>query len=145
MTICFLLASVPLLAHAGNAPSQAHSRHAAEVLEQCGEHSQAGMRDCLERKVRESTRTLAEAEATTRAAIRQWDEEPKFVAQAGLKLRASGSEFARYRAAHCAFVASMGGGAILNALELRRLACVFALNAQRTEELTRLAAELPGK
>ncbi len=88
---------------------------------------------------------LAEAEATIRAAIRQWDEEPKFVAQAGLKLRASVSEFVSYRAAHCAFVASMGGGAILNALELRRLACVFALNAQRTEELTRLAAELPGK
>lgn len=145
MTICFLLAGFALQAGASNIPSQAHRDHAVEVLDQCGEYSQADMRDCLEKKVRESSRTLAEAEARTRAAIGEWDEDRKFVVRAEARLRASGSDFARYRTGQCAFLTSLGGGAIGNALELRRLACVFAMNTQRAQALTRLAAAIPRK
>ena len=145
MTICIILASAALLANASDTHSQAHRDHAGEVLDQCGEYSQAGMRDCLEKKVGESAAALAKADGKTLAAIRQWDEDPKFAAQAEAKLRASASDFAKYRAAQCAFVTSLGGGAIGSALELRRLACVFAMNTQRLQELTRLAAELPKK
>jgi hypothetical protein len=145
MSICFLLAGIALLANASEAYSQTQRDHAAEVLDQCGEFSQAGMRECLEKKVGESTRSLAAAEAGMRAAIGHWDEDRKFLAQAEAKLRASASDFAEYRAGHCAFVTSLGGGAIGNALELRRLACVFAMNMQRAQELTRLAAEIPRK
>jgi hypothetical protein len=47
--------------------------------------------------------------------------------------------------AHCIFVASLGGGAVSNAIELRRLSCLYATNTERAEELMNHAAGIPRK
>lgn len=122
-----------------------HRDAATEVLEQCGEFSQAALRECLQGKVRESMKALSQAEARAGTSIDQWDEDERFVASSRDWLRTSTSVFLKYRDAQCAFAASLGGGAIGAALELRRLACVYALNTERTLALTRLAAGIPRK
>lgn len=50
------------------------------------------------------------------------DEDAKYIGLAKEKLRASSKAHKQYPDAQCAFTSSLGGGAIGNALELRRLA-----------------------
>jgi len=45
----------------------------------------------------------------------------------------------------CALAAALGGGAIGNALEIRRLACEAELNAWRADQLQRALVDLPLK
>ncbi|WP_145652129.1 lysozyme inhibitor LprI family protein [Pseudoduganella lurida] len=111
---------------------------AMDVMAQCDEFSQAAIRACLTRKADESSKALAAAEKKFAAALQQWDEEPKYITQSLARLQASRKAFHTYRKAHCGFVSSLGGGAILNALELRRLSCEFALNTERTRYLQSL-------
>jgi hypothetical protein len=123
---------------------------AAEVpkpgaLEECGAYSQAGMRECLAKKSRESAFALKQAESKAVAAIAKWDEDAKYVALAKEKLKASDAAFERYREAQCALAASLGGGAIGNALEIRRLACVTDLNRLRAESVSAAATALPSR
>lgn len=115
------------------------------VLEQCGAFSEAGMRDCLATKVAASSAALQRAEDQTFVALSKWDEDAKYVVSAQGKLRASSKAFAQYREAQCAFTSSLGGGAIGNALEIRRLACVAGLNAVRAQQLDANAVSLKSK
>lgn len=116
-----------------------------DVLEQCDEFSQAAIRECLQRKVRGSLKALAQAEAKAAISIERWDEREQFIAKARDRLRASKHAFLKYRDTQCAFAASLGGGAIKAALEQRRMACIYALNTERTVALNRLASSVDAK
>ena len=111
------------------------------ALEECGAYSQAGMRECLAKKSDESHAALKRAEEQAIAGLSKWDEDAKFIARAKEKLRAS----SKYRDAQCAFATSLGGGAIGNALEMRRLSCLIGLNIERAKQLTNDASTLPSK
>lgn len=127
------------------------SAWAAEVegargaLEECGAFPQAGMRDCLAKKYRESTTALMRAEKQVLASLSKWDEDARYINLAKGKLNASSKAYQLYREDQCAFAASLGGGAIGNALELRRLACLVGMNAERTKQLLASASGLPPK
>lgn len=105
------------------------------ALEQCGAYSQAGMRECLEKESRASNAALKRAEEQVAAAISKWDEDAKFIDLAKKKLRASNKAYEQYRDAQCAFAYSLGGGAIGNALEMRRLTCRIELDIGRIKQL----------
>jgi Lysozyme inhibitor LprI len=115
----------------------------ARILEQCGAGSQAGMRDCLTKRMVETERVLGDSEKKTAVAIAAWDEDEKFIRAAQARLTAASQAFERYREAQCALSVSLGGGAIGNALELRRLACVAAANEIRAEQLRHWSESLP--
>lgn len=133
VTLLFLLAR-PLVAHADTE---------AQILEQCSGASQAGMRDCLEKRAIASQHALRDTEKKTAEAIAAWDEDKKFIGAAQARLTAATQAFERYREAQCALSASLGGGAVGNALELRRLACVAAANDMQVEKLRRMTESLP--
>jgi C4-dicarboxylate-specific signal transduction histidine kinase len=113
--------------------------------EECSAYSEAGMRECLAKKASASSAALKQAEDKVRNTLAKWDEDAKYVSLARSKLEASTKEFTKYRQAHCAFNASLGGGAIGNALEMMRLACVFELNIRRAEQLKSAIVDLPTK
>lgn len=113
------------------------------IREQCSGNSEATMHDCLEKKARESDKALKDAEHKTADALAKWDEDEKYVSQAKTKLQLSSKAFERYREAQCAFAASIGGGAIGNALDIRRLACLTELNDRRADQLRAAASRLP--
>ncbi len=115
------------------------------ALEECGAYSEAGMRECLAKKAHESAMILRGAEGQAIAALSKWDEDAKFINLAKEKLRVSNKAYEQYRDAQCAFAASLGGGAIGNALELRRLSCLVGLNNGRAKQLNADASELPSK
>jgi len=77
--------------------------------------------------------------------LTKWDEDPKYSSQAKAKLIASNKAFGQYRDAQCAFASALGGGAIGNALEMGRLACVAELNGRRAFQLRDLVSDLPMK
>lgn len=114
-------------------------------LEECGAFAQAQMRQCIAKKRQESEMMLIAAQRAATSVIEHWDEDPKFKAQAQDKLKQSSEEFIKYRDAQCAFAASLGGGAIGAALEMRRLACMVELNSSRTRDLKAATANLPAK
>jgi hypothetical protein len=113
--------------------------------EECSAYSQAGMRDCLAEKARASEIALKRAEGKARSKLGKWIEDAKYVSLAKARLEASNKEFVRYREIQCAFNSSLGGGAIGNALEIMRLACVFELNARRAEQIRSITMDLPFK
>ena len=114
-------------------------------MDQCDEFSQAGIRECLTGKVKESVRELIVTEEKAGAALKRWDEEAEFVARAEEKLRSSRKAFLAYRDSQCIFAASLGGGAIPKALQMRQLACLYAINTERSQHLKRLIADIPSK
>ncbi len=101
------------------------------------------MRDCLRRHAQASEQELASARTVAADAVLAWDEEKRFVAAAQARLDTSARAFLRYRAAQCAWSQALGGGAIGNAIELRRLACVAALNYWQSSQLRSAVAALP--
>ena len=115
------------------------------ALEECGAYSQAGMRECQAKKSDESSAALKRAEDQAVAALSRWDEDARFIHLAKEKLRASSKAYERYRDAQCAFAASLGGGAIGNALEMRRLSCRIGLNNERARQFTKDVFALPSK
>lgn len=115
------------------------------ALEECGAYSEAGMRECLAKKAHQSAMVLRRAEEQALAALSKWDEDAKFINVAKEKLRVSNKAYTQYRDAQCAFAASLGGGAIGNALELRRLSCLVGLNNGRTKQINADSSELPPK
>jgi uncharacterized protein YecT (DUF1311 family) len=137
MRIVFLILACSVVAGA-NAEAEL-----PQGLEECGAFAQAQMRQCLAKKRQESEARLVAAQRAATSAIEHWDEDPKFKAQAQEKFRQSSSAFINYRDAQCAFVVSLGGGAIGNALEMRRSACIYGLNSSRTADLKAAIANLP--
>jgi len=127
-------------------PASAHPHapdNEARLQEACSANSQAGMRDCLAKHAADSQRILSNAEKKAMHAIAGWDEDEKYVRSAQARLTDSTQAFERYRAAQCALSGSLGGGAVGNALELRRLSCVAAANEMRIEQLRHLTESLP--
>lgn len=137
--LVFSLLALSLAGHA--MPNEAPD--ARSVREECSANSQAGMRECLEAKVRESEAGLEQAEKGVREALTRWDENARYRTAARARLDVSNKDFARYRASCCAFNASLVGGAAGNAQEMRRLACVHEVNGQRARQLRMAVVELP--
>ncbi|WP_244110728.1 lysozyme inhibitor LprI family protein [Burkholderia ambifaria] len=104
-----------------------------------------GVRECLQEKQEASEVELKRAEEKVRAAFAKWDEDAKYINLAKVRLAASQKAFVKYRTAQCAFASSLGGGAIGNALEMRRLACVAELNNRRAAQLRDAVSDLPLK
>lgn len=112
------------------------------LREACSAFSEAGMRECLDNEVDESSRILAQAEDDLRRAISKWDEDGKYIRSAKAKLAMSHEQFIAYREVHCAFWASLSGGGTGDAHEVRRLACAAELNSRRADQLSRAIANL---
>lgn len=112
-------------------------------VEACYAYSQARMHDCLVGEQKESAIALKAAEEKAISALSRWDEDAKFVAMANDALKKANASFARYRDSQCAFAYTLGGGAIGNALEARRMACTIELNKRRAADLMRAVAALP--
>jgi hypothetical protein len=127
---------VPLVSTAAPAGQQ-------NALDECGALSQAGMRECLTSKAADSQALLKRAESDAAAALGRWEEDAKYAKRAKEKLASSSQAFERYRETQCAFISSLGGGAIANALNLRRLACIIDLNNVRVALLANAVADLP--
>lgn len=110
---------------------------------ECDAYSQAQRKDCLTRKSEASAIALRRAEAHAVDALSDWDEGAEYIAQAKIKLNAANRAFGQYRDAHCAFMSSLGGGAVGGALAMRRLSCMIELNTRRADELTHGVGTLP--
>lgn len=136
----YFVVSVPLVANAASSHIVQNERN---IREECSAYSQAGMRDCLSKKAKESEKVLKQTEDKVINILSKWDEDSKFASIAKTKLATSSKEFARYRESQCAFSTSLGGGAIGNALEIRRLSCVAEINNLRTEQLRNAIIDLP--
>lgn len=112
-----------------------------ELREACS-FDAAGVRECLDKHAKESEAALKAAESAFAAAVKRWDTDAKYAKQTRQKLSAAAAAFVKYRAAQCAWAASLGGGAIGNALEMSRLACIAELNLRRADSLQTAAREL---
>lgn len=119
------------------------TRYAA--LEQCAEHSQAEIRVCLMNQAKQSEAALRKAESFVLTAITKWDEDEKYAADAKDRLRLSSKRFSEYRDAQCAFHTALGGGAILNGLEQRRLSCISELNNKQAAMYMDEVSSLPAR
>ena len=137
VVVLSLSLALPMFAH-GRAPD-----NEARIREECSANSQAGMRDCLEKRAIASQHALRDTEKKTAEAIAAWDEDKKFIGAAQARLTAATQAFERYREAQCALAASLGGGAVGNALALRRLSCVAAANEMQVEQLRQMGESLP--
>jgi uncharacterized protein YecT (DUF1311 family) len=104
-----------------------------------------GVRECLQEVKRASEANLKRAEKQALASLDKWDEDPRYIKAAKARLVTSRKPFIEYRQAQCAFASSLGGGAIGNALEMQRLACVAELNNRRAEQLRDAVSDLPVK
>jgi uncharacterized protein YecT (DUF1311 family) len=118
---------------------------ARALREECSAFAQVEMRDCLAKKVESSQEALERVGEAAASILSKWDEDGKYVNQARIKLAASNKEFVRYREAQCEFAASLSGGAVGNAHEMRRLACVAELNSRRAGQLRDVVSDIPLK
>lgn len=143
MSIRILIALV--LAFASYSSRASDLSNEMSAMEDCRVYSQAEVRECLSRKSRDSMSALKQAQDKAIAAMSRWDEDEKYIASAKENFTASTRAFEQYRRTQCAFTSSLGGGSIGNALELRRLSCIAALNNARAASLVAAAASLPAK
>ena len=137
-----LALGLPVLALAASMTTVPDER---ALREECSAFSQAGMRDCLAEKAKESQKALRQAEEKVTGSLTKWDEDDKYIKQAKAKLAASNKKFAEYRDAQCGFSASLSGGGAGNSHEIGRLACVAELNNRRAEQLHNAMSDLPLK
>lgn len=112
-----------------------------QLREECS-FDASGVRECLQKKLLESETALEAAETAVNEAISRWDTDAKLAKLARQKLTEASTSFTKYRVAQCAFASALGGSAIGNALEMRRLSCVTELNLRRAETLKSFSAEL---
>ncbi|NHZ95197.1 lysozyme inhibitor LprI family protein [Massilia sp. CCM 8734] len=136
---------VALLASSLSAVQAQASAAAPQRVEdkKCGEFSQAGRHDCFSKLHAKSTVSLKKAEAAALQKIAQWFENDRYKNIARTTMRSAGVAFVRYREAKCAFADSLRGGAIGNAHEISRLACLGAANTERALELKRYTDHFP--
>jgi hypothetical protein len=136
---CVALCVMVPFAWASDSPAEPSRNDWRALLEDCGAYSQAQMRACLADQAQRSEQALKQAEDLLVSAIERWDETPKHVHAARVQLRSANQEFSRYRRAQCALDHALGGGAIGNALEMRRLRCLVEITSLRVEQLQRMA------
>jgi Arc/MetJ-type ribon-helix-helix transcriptional regulator len=126
----WLLFALPLFAHGeDDTPTE------SELFESCSEFSQAGIRDCLEEKAKESEKVLQQAERDALDKLTKWDESDRYIQKSRANMSAAAGEFARYRKAHCAYSASLIGGGAGNGYEQGRFCCIAELNFRRAKQL----------
>jgi len=141
-----VLSLVACIALAGGSPASAVEVQTEQAArDDCSGNSQAEMAQCLRAKVAASVETLDAARSRLREALGRWNEDVKYARQAGQRLLRADEAFQRYRAAQCAFNESLGGGAIGNALDMRRLACEIEINTARAAQLEQLASHIRTK
>lgn len=112
-------------------------------VEDCDAYSQADRLTCLGKAAAASEIELTQARTVLASRIDLWDEDAKYKAAARRQLHAADQVFSKHRTAHCNLQKSLGGGAVGNGLEMRRLLCVEALNAARAAQLSQMAKSLP--
>ena len=115
------------------------------LREECSAFSEAGMRECLAKKVDKSQKTLQQAEKQAAGVLAKWDEEHQYINQSKTRLAISNKVFVKYRETHCDFLASLSGGGAGNSHEIGRLACVAELNNRRAQQLLDAVSDLPLK
>ncbi|WP_081686703.1 lysozyme inhibitor LprI family protein [Chitinilyticum litopenaei] len=103
--------------------------------DECDALSQADRRACLQRKVDQSHAVLRGVEKRMSQSISAWDEDDKYISLANALFIKSIKDYEKYRDSHCAFIATLSGGAAGTAHEARRLVCLVELNARRAEQL----------
>lgn len=140
----FAFAAAALIPLAAAASPNGGVQSERELRRECS-YEITGVRECLEKKQEASQADLKRAEDEVLDALSHWDEDRKYVNQAKARLAASSTEFAKYRTSQCAFASALGGGAIGNALDMRRLACATELNGRRAEQLRDAVSNLPKK
>lgn len=111
-------------------------------VEDCDAYSQADRLTCLGKAAAASEMELTQARTVLASTIDRWDEDAKYKAAARRHLDAADQAFAKHRTAHCKLQKSLGGGAVGNGLEMRRLLCVEALNTARAAQLSQMAKSL---
>ncbi|MFY3386321.1 lysozyme inhibitor LprI family protein [Paracidovorax sp. MALMAid1276] len=112
-------------------------------VQDCDAYSQADRLTCLGKAAAASEVELTQARTALASAIDRWDEDAKYKAAARRQLDAADQAFAKHRTAHCKLQQALGGGAVGNGLEMRRLLCVGALNTARAAQLSEMAKGLP--
>lgn len=116
-----------------------------DIRRRCSERhfAQTEVRDCVRRAAEISAANLRQAQRQATAKIRAWNEDRRYVLAAQQKLKAAEHSFATYRQNHCSWAASLGGGAIGTANEMRRNACIAETNNRRAEELRGIMQHWP--
>ncbi|MGE9552015.1 lysozyme inhibitor LprI family protein [Erwinia amylovora] len=113
-----------------------------EIREECS-FSPVGIKKCVQMRQEKSSELLKKAEVDAENTLSRWDENQKFVRLAKKNLIEANRVFSHYRDAQCNFAASLGGGAVGNALETGRLACQAELNERRAKQLNDFSSALP--
>ena len=111
-------------------------------LDECEAFSQSDRLVCLQKQAKQSQLALQQAEQNAFNLLSKWDDDEQFTLLAKRKLTLSNEAFAHYRDVHCQYFKSLGGGAIANALEMRRLTCVTKLNYRQADHLGHELSEL---
>lgn len=138
------LVGCAILPWVSNASADTNGRSERELRLECA-YEIPGVRECLQKKAEGSEVDLKDAEKRVIDVLAQWDEDPKYVNQAKATFNASTKDFAKYRDSQCAFASALGGGAIGNALAMRRFACIAELNSRRAFQLRDLVSDRPMK
>jgi hypothetical protein len=133
---------VVLLPLSPSAISSTEIKSEFELREECS-YDSIGMRECLQKKLTASEINLKKSEEKVSQFLAKWDEDPEYIRAAKAKFKSANDEFIRYREAQCQFALSLGGGAIGNALDVRRFACTTELNNRRAEQLLGSIVGLP--
>ena len=133
-----LLSCLPMTAALAETNSQLALRH------QCSEafFTQIEVKACLEKALTSSTQALQKAEAAMEQALKNWDQDPRYIQTARKHLKAAHREFMEYRSQQCSLLSAINGGAAGNAFELRRLACTAELNNRRAAQLQEVVQEI---
>jgi uncharacterized protein YecT (DUF1311 family) len=107
------------------------------LRDECSENfgPQVTIRECVKKAATKSEKALKQAEKDAINTLSKWDTDDEYINLAKSRLTASGETFAKFRADQCSFAASLGGGAIVAALDMRRDACIAELNNRRAKQL----------
>jgi hypothetical protein len=139
IALALMCAAPVCVAHAGSDKAAPQF----DAARQCDQFSQAERHDCVSAMATDSAVALRLAEARAAGMIDNWFESAKVKKLANTSLKASSQAFGAYRQAKCAFAGALRGGAIGNAHEISRLACIADTNAQRALELRHDTDALP--
>ena len=100
--------------------------------------AQVDVQTCVRQDAERSATAWHNAQAQAIAKMQQWDEEPKYADAALKKYHAAEQAFAAYRNRYCDWAASLGGGAIGTARQMRKNACIAEQNRTRAKQLQQM-------
>ena len=100
--------------------------------------AQVDVQTCVRQDAERSATAWHNAQAQAIAKMQQWDEEPKYADAALKKYHAAEQAFAAYRNRYCDWAASLGGGAIGTARQMRKNACIAEQNRTHAKQLQQM-------